>query len=349
MKSNIGYDEFWDSIHTNCAFEPTLNPFENGLVINHKKVGTRYFDSLLSLPDDSVNNKIQMDLYITKNPFSFDGKIIDEEKYVLNYKFDTRYCYTEFERNNDTLKSIVRKYFNNTDDFINYCGAGNINELLFNNKKDIIFIVRNPFHRFISGTIQILFSILNEIFNNENLRKEINFFTNLTDSDLKKIVKYAGDVNVNEKSLSNLQNNELERIILYIIENKWNLLFQDIHTQNYLHNYLEWIYNIEDKSKIKIINLKDCRSIKALNFFTELIGSDILKQRNIQSFHYKSNWEVLGSQTGTNKFFYDFIIKKLYTSNINFFNNSALSYYLRDEYQIYKNLIESKYFINLQD
>lgn len=349
MKNNFSYDEFWDNIHINSEFEPTINPFHNGLVINHKKVGTRYFDSLLSLPDESTKNKIQMDLYISNNSHHQDGKSFDTEEFKVQYKFYSKYCYNEFDKENSSLKPVVYKNYSNTQQFINYCGVNDYTELFFHNKKDIIFVVRNPIHRFISGTIQILFGLLNEVFNDENLRREIKFFTNLDDTDLKKIIRYANDTNVNEKSLSNLEKNELEILCLFLLEKKWDLLYQDIHTQNYLHYFIEWIYNIEDETKIKIIDLKDCRSKKSLEFFSNLLGNDLLNARNQESFHYETYWETLGKQTGTNKIIYDFVIKNIYNKTPEFFNNSTLSYYIRDEFQVYNTLINSKFFVDLKD
>lgn len=349
MNSSFKVKEFWNNIHINSAFEPTLNPFPNGLVINHKKVGTRYLGQLLSLPSNTIENKIQMDLVINKNPTFINSMMLDGKEYEINYKFEKRYCYTEFERENDSLKYFQYKKYSNSKEFIEYCGVDNYTELFFENKKDIIFIVRNPLHRFISGTIQILFTLLNEIFTNEKLREEIRFFTTLNDSDLKKIVRFVGDVNVSEESLSQLKNNELTRLVMFLLERKWDLLFQDIHTQNYLHHFIEWIYSIKDENKIKIIDLYDCRSNKSLEFFSNLLGNDILKTKDIETLNGLTYWQSLGTHTGTNKPIYDIVLEKILELNNNYFENSTLSYYIRDEFQAYKSLVDSKYFINLQD
>ena len=339
--------ENWSNIKFQSSFEPTLNPFKNGLLVNYKKVGTRYMSQLLSLPLDVTSNKIQMDTIITKHPRIKDEYLLDSSEYMVNYEHSKKFCYTEFEIKDTDFKNTYYSNYRNSNEFLKYCEVNNYNELFFNNKQDIIFLVRNPIHRFLSGIIQVLFVILHDIQHDERIINEINFYTGLGGGDLKNLYKIISENNIDEIKLSTLKKNELELLISYIIEKQWNLLFQDIHTQNYLFNYIEWMYNIKDKSKIKIIDLEDCRSDKSLEFFTSLIGSDILKSYDSNNIT-KTYWEWMGDQTGTNKPIYNIFYKKLLTHDFNL-GSSSMYYYLKDEYELYDSLINSPYFVDLKD
>lgn len=343
-------DDKWSTMHFHSTFEPTLNAFKNGLLVNYKKVGTRFIGQLLSLPNDVSDNKIQMDLIITKNPLHIGSFVLDTTQYEIKYEYGRKFCYTEF----DDINSVNRpnqKYikYSNSNEFLKYCEVENYNELFFNNKKDIIFLVRNPIHRFYSGLIQILYSVLYELPTNENLKKEIIFYTALTSSELEKVCTIMSNLNITEKDISFLKKNEIELLISFIIEKQWNLILQDIHTDNYLFNYVEWIHHIKDKSKIKIIDLKDCLSNKSLDFFTNLMGNNLLKTQFPNSPNQYTYWEWMYNQTGTNKLIYKIVINKLLQSNSNFSKKSAMEYYLRNEYEIYDSLIKYPYYIDLKD
>jgi hypothetical protein len=345
-------DDIWSNISLTSTFEPTLNPFKNGLVVNYKKVGTRFLGELLSLPVSISQNKIQMDLIISKHPRQSNLVSFDDSKYQLNYGYERKFCYTEFDEiypPDPPRHSQTYLEYSNSDEFLNYCQVENYNELFFNNKKDIIFLVRNPIHRFYSGLIQVLYTIVYELPFNQKLKKEINFYTGLTQSDLENVSNNIINMDINEKALLSFKKNEIELLILFLMEKQWNLLFQDIHTNNYLFNYVEWIHHIKDKTKIKIIDLKDCLSNKSLNFFTNLMGNDLLKTQVPEESNPMTYWEWMSNQTGTNKIVYKLFIDKLLQLNSNFLENSSLEYYLRSEYDIYDSLINSPYYVNLKD
>jgi len=344
-------EEKWSSIKFESSFEPTLNPFKNGLLVNYKKVGTRYMGQLISIPSDVSDNKIQMDLIVTKHRKSINKITLDSENYMINYHHDLKFCYTEFDKHElDDYQKNTQTYLNysNSIEFLKYCEVTNYNELFFKNKKDIIFLVRNPIHRFFSGVIQILHMILFDIEINKNILQEINFYTGLDVDDLKNVQKIISEPDITENILFNLKKNEIQLLISFLIEKQWNLIFQDIHTQNYLFNYVEWIYNIKDKSKIKIIDLKDCRSNKSLDFFTNLIGNELLKTKYPHDSTSKTYWEWLSNQTGTNKPIYNLFLDKLINSDLKL-ETSSMYYYLKDEYELYDSLINSPYFVDLKD
>jgi hypothetical protein len=340
-------EEKWSSIKFESSFEPTLNPFKNGLLVNYKKVGTRYMGQLLSLPFDPRDSKIQMDVIIKKNPDEFNTN-----QYIIKYENDIKFCYTEFDKPCDDIENFPKQkyiHYTNSIEFLEYCEVNNYNELFFNNKKDIIFLIRNPIHRFFSGIIQVLYIILFDIDTNKELVEEIYFYTKLDIGDLKNLyttILYAP--NINETDLSNLKKNQLELLFSFIIEKQWNKLFQDIHTRNYLFNYVEWIYNITDKSRIKIIDLKDCRTNKSFDFFSSLLGNDILGSYRTDSDSPTTNWEFLGGETESNKKIYNLFYSKFINSG-NKLRESSIYYYLKDEYEIYDSLINSPYFVDLKD
>lgn len=345
-------DDNWSNINFRYSFEPTLNPFKNGLLVNYKKVGTRFFGQLLSLPEQLSENKIQMDLIISKHPTQINGILLDAKQYQLNYEYETKFCYTEFDTIHPSypprhILNFVE--FSNSIEFLKYCEVENYTELFFNNKKDIIFLIRNPIHRFFSGVIQNLYTLMYGISENENLITEISFYTGLTKDDIINTSNLISDPYMTQHILSSFKKNEIELLISFIIEKQWNLIFQDIHTDNYLFNYVEWIHHIKDKSKIKIIDLKDCLSNKSLDFFVNLMGNELLKTQFEESLDPLTWWEWLSEQTGTNKPVYRLFIDKILQSNPNFFGNSALQYYLRSEYEIYDSLINSPYYVNLKD
>jgi hypothetical protein len=352
MHTEKELEENWSNTHFQSTFEPTLNPFKNGLLINYKKVGTRFFGQLLSLPFDVSNNKIQMDLIISKHSRYDDIISLNTPQYQIKYEYETKFCYTEFDvahsrEPNQHPTNFLE--FSNTIEFLKYCEVENYNELFFNNKKDIIFIIRNPIHRFFSGIIQIIYTILYDISENEDLINEIIFYTGLTKDDIINTSNSVSNTYLTEYIISSLKKNEIELLISFIIEKKWNLIFQDIHTDNYLFNYVEWIHHVKDKTKIKIIDLKDCLSNKSLDFFTNLLGTDILKTQHPKTEEPYTYWDWMRNQTGTNKPVYKLFIDKILQSNSNFFGNSAVEYYLRNEYEIYDSLINSPYYINLND
>lgn len=345
-------EEMWDGISFQSSFEPTLNPFKNGLLVNYKKVGTRFFGQLLSLPLDLSQSKIQMDLVIQKNPRQNESISLDTPLYQLDYQYETKFCYTEFDEIYDlNVHKHPKNFteFSNSSEFLKYCEVENYNELFFNNKKDIIFLIKNPIHRFFSGIIQVLYTILNDVLENEKLINELIFYTKLTKEDILKLSHTLSTEYITDYTLESTNKNEIELLISFIIEKQWNLIYQDIHTANYLFNYVEWIHRIKDKSKIKIIDLKYCLSNKSLDFFTNLMGNDLLKTQYPEASTTQTYWESMANQTGTNKPVYRLFIDKMFQFKPDFLDNSALKHFIKDEYEIYDSLIKSPYYVDLKD
>jgi hypothetical protein len=344
--------ENWSNIKFQSSFEPTLNSFKNGLLVNYKKVGTRYMSQLLSLPLNTNDSKIQMDLIIKKHPIQINNNLLDSNQYIVKYENHIKFCYTYFDKFYDSNEYVYKENYikyNSSLEFLKYCGANNYNELFFNNKKDIIFLIRNPIDRFFSGVIQVLYIILFDIDTNKDLVEEIYFYTKLDIDDLKNLYKVISKYwDVDEQKLSTLKKNELELLLSFIIEKQWNKLFQDIHTQNYLFNYVEWIYNIKDKNKIKIIDLKDCRTNRSFDFFNFLRGDDILRSRLIGSESLKTNWEFIYDDMGSNKKIYNLFYTR-FNNLTNKLQQSSIYHYLKDEYELYDSLINSPYFVDLKD
>jgi hypothetical protein len=129
--------------------------------------------------------------------------------------------------------------------------------------------------------------------------------------------------------------NILIKIILYIIKYKPNLYFYDAHTQNYLGHYKELIVNISDKSKVKIIDLADCKKESAYTLFNT--WSDTID--------YTSASTQTSGHVVSNKKLYNHIISKLNDDDDAI--SQSLYYFLSSEYKEYNQLKNSKYFINL--
>jgi hypothetical protein len=327
----------------NRVFEPTLTILKNAIILSYKKIGTRYFSIMASLPDDIYTDKKQIelnivnDLHINKNNIE-DNSIFEYSK--INYGLNKYYVLTPFDLNKYQQYIVdVSGFseFTNTNEMLKYLSVDSYNELLFQNKhRDIVFLIRNPLKRLLSGITQILFANIEQFYNDEELRTEFKFYSKLTDSDIKKLLKM--DKLNRGNSLDNNELNNLYTFFKFIVEKKWNWILGDIHTENYLFNYLELIQNINDKSRIKIIDLEDCRTKKSLEFFSNLRGDNVLEQ----------NWDDLEQQRESNIFLYRMFIDN-YINNFNVFKNSALKFYLNQEYQIYNSLINSPYFVDLKD
>ena len=343
----MGKDKDFDNVAlSNHVFEPTLNPFKNGLLVNYKKVGTRFFSALISLPETEgyQHNRIQTDFRITNEIMGSDWKNpVHEKVHKMNFRFTDHYIYSDFDINilaGDSKDVEGYPHFSNAAEFLKYCEVESFNELFFENKKDIIFIVRNPIERFFSGLIQIIYHFIGEIPLDEKLRQEVKFYTKIDDLSLKKMIKVLSDLEIGEEELRQVKIEDVNKLIEFLLNHKWDLLFQDIHTQNYLRNYMEWIYQIKDKSKVKIIDLKYCQTSKAIDFFNELRGDDCIRE----------NWYHLISTQGSNKFIYNNFLKNILLSDdLSFLSNEAYVHYIKDEFLTYKTLLNSPFYVDLKD
>ena len=272
------------SSHGNDIFEPTINVFKNGIVINHQKVGTRFLEKVVS-----TNT-----MYSTtdSNQIMFQIKRDSYKKSILthiDYHMGTRYVIAPWH--DRSKKEIVDTYKNWKDDlsFLESNGVTSYTDFFFNNPKDIYFIIRSPIHRFFSGVLEIL------------------------------AVEPEGIT--------------LERF-RHIIMNNWRTIFEDIHTVHYLEHIKEMIYNVKDKSKIKIIDLSHLKSEKACQFFCDL--RDDLRVRKI--------YNNIDNNVDSNK--------ELYSQFYSLYSNEDLETasfvrYLKTEYFYYQELKNSQYFLDL--
>lgn len=139
------------SSYGNIVFEPTVNVFENGIVINHQKVGTRFLEKIVSKHTmySSTDSK-QVMFKIYRDP---------HKKSILtgiDYYLGTRYVYAPWH--NPSQKEVVDSFRDWKDDktFLESNGVDTYTDFFFNNTKDIYFIIRSPIHRFFSGILEIL-------------------------------------------------------------------------------------------------------------------------------------------------------------------------------------------------
>jgi len=308
---------------SNVTFEPTISLFENAIVINYKKVGTRFLRELASYPNDINFDNKQIDIQFKRDQF---GMFDNSNR--IDYFTNPYYVWTpwDWDDNFDIKNSYTN--WNTLADFLSSQNCNNFTELLLNNKdKDIIFLVRNPIDRFFSGLIQIIATYVdilkNDVFERELLKK----IKNLTDSDI--------DVFINSFDLytiNDIVETQLPTYIEFLIEMKWDLILQDIHTENYLHNYKEFIYNISDKSKIKIIDLEDCKSNSAGTFFASL-------QPNVDLSTF---WMNKNQKIESNKHLYNNVIKIIEKTN-----PEVIFHFLKKEYANYLELKTSKFFVKI--
>jgi hypothetical protein len=312
---------------SNVTFEPTLNFFKNAIVINYKKVGTRFLREIVSYPNDvNIDNK-QVDIQYRRDQFKSHTYSLNN----LHYLDSNHYIQTPWDwvDNLDIVKSY--KDWNDLDSFLKYQNVNNFTELLLENSdKEIVLLMRNPIERFFSGIVQVLLAFIEDLKTNQKERNGLKLIMNKSDSDIDNLINNL------ENSLYIKHNNPMQETITpyinYLIDYKWDLILQDIHTENYLHHYIELIYNIKDKSKIKIIDLKDCNSDSAYNFFSELRGDNELEML----------WSDRKNKIDSNKNLYNIAIDTPQTNM-----DSAIFHYLKGEYGYYERLTNSKYFVKI--
>lgn len=268
----------------NTIFEPCVNVFQNGIVINHQKVGTRFLEKAVS-PDTgySSTDSKQVMLKVFRDPH------VKSTHNCIDYHLGTRYIRAPWHDNSQ--KEIVDSYkeWKNDKSFLDSNQVDSYTDFFFNNHKDIYFIIRSPIHRFFSGILEIL------------------------------AVEPEGIT--------------LDRF-RHIIMNNWRSIFEDIHTVHYLEHVKEMIYNIKDKSKIKIIDLSHLTSKNACDLFCKLRGDEKIKNL------YKN----LSNEVNSNKKLYSQFYS-LYTDED--LQTASFPRYLKTEYYYYQELKNSKYFLDL--
>lgn len=316
------------------VYNPSVTIFDNSIIVQYKKVGTRYVSGIASHPLNEVQDCYQLDLFFQSDSHFNDTISTNPENYVVHGKLYDFYLYTIFDTTHNRNEVTTKfKKFTNTKEFLNYCGVDNFTEFCFKNPKDLYFLIRNPVDRFLSGIIQILLTLTGEISFNEKAREEIKFYTKLDDRKLKDALKILTKTESDVTILDKIEPEILLPIIDYLIEKRWDLIFQDVHTENYLHNFREWMYNIEDTSKLKIIDLSQFSSNKAKEFIKTL-----KKDFN----HVDGFREIEFFKSSNQKIYKDFISKSIK-------NNHTFQDYLKNENQIYVSLKKSPYFLDLSD
>jgi hypothetical protein len=257
----------------------------------------------------------------------------------LQYRLKNFYVYTILDNDsgNENIKNSYGGKKHQTE-ILSDEGVSSFQELILNNeKKDIVFIIKNPIKRFFSGITQIVASYRDTLLNNEKELSLVKYITGLTDTEIRKFTK---NYNLNDELQHTADGKEILniyiRILLYILEFRWELILGDIHTENYLKNFHDLINNISDKSKIKIIDLDDCKSKSALNFFSELRGDNLLEDVWDDYVRHKSE---------SNSFIYEKILTTdVYKERI---MQTPIFAYLKNEQLAYVQLKESKYFIKI--
>jgi len=338
-----------DKMFGKTYFEPTINSFKNAILINYKKVGTRWMGMVGSLPSDFNHDKLQLDLYISTEPIGssnfsdFNNRVSQQNK--LSTEMGDVYVHTFFdvqelnkligEPPRDEEAGFIR--FSSTLDFFKYEGVKSWNELFFENPhKDIVLLIRNPLERYISGCVQVLYHIIDEMPTNQEMRDELKFYVDMNDSELKNLHKFLRTQDfVQNMDLSSLNYTAVKKVLKYIVDKRTDLIFQDVHTQNYLKNYIDFIHHIKDKSRIKIIDLSQCSNQKAIKFFDELRGDTELSNTSNTLLKFKES----------NKPIYKFFIDEYVNSDD--FVNSSPRFFIEPEYNMYIQLLNSPYFVDL--
>ena len=331
--------------NVNRIFEPTVSVFEKALVINYKKVGTRFFRTVSSGGLDACNtNNKQIDFMISNESMMYEDKFVSNK---INYKFSNRYITAPWHIMDKLAESFPR--WKNDTDFLKDMGAESYTELFFENKKDIIFVVRNPLERFFSGVVQCATSYFYSL---GDIQEEYDFFkkvTGFSDDTIKILIHLYKNTQFTDQQLVNsLPTEFILATYKYLLEYRWHLLVSDIHVQPYLHHFLEFMHNIKDSSKIKIIDLKHLRSEKAIIFLSNLYENqqkglhvgDV--ENTMRTLQFESNSKI------TN------ILASAYTSGNFIIKASGMSIfpieeYIHHEYTLYNELRSSSHFINLED
>jgi hypothetical protein len=321
---------------SNIVFEPTLTIFDNVIILNYKKVGTRFFQTLADLPSSSnniFNNSKQIDIKFVK----IDG-IVPSDKYkqIFKTKLTNYLIEFDFEHHDGEWEDI--------DSFLKYNNVDNITDFFKKNKKPFIFVVRNPVERFFSGATQILSTYCTETcpetLSDINEQDKIKKIFNLTDYELQKAMERAGEFfeeSFNQRlEWGHTTTDGVElfvKILLYILEYKWNLIMQDVHTETYLDNIKSLLIELDDK-KNKIIDLNQCNTKTAFEFFDTFTNN----------FTYSTDYNKIIKSKQSNLHVYNFLVK-IHNNDVH--TMEAIPHLLKKEYAYYNELINSSYFYNI--
>lgn len=319
------------------VFEPTFTFFDNTIVINYKKTGSRFFEILCKAPiGNPYNDEPDGEKFSTQ----IDAKFILEPGHIKKYNIlNSKGIDYLIEFNTDQRSSLVK--FDTYGDILKNAGVSSIDEMLKNPKKKLTFVIKNPIDRFLSGMIQILIMYVTEYLKDETERDRLKRYTGLTDSDIKFIWKRA-DTFFSEDFHNKLQlkHDTLDgidkfiTICIYLLENRFDLILQDIHTESYLDSMKFLIDGIENEN-YQIIDIEDCHTKKAYKFFNEF--SDTI--------NYLDYYDNLSVRRYTNKHIYNFLYE-LYDGPYG--KLTAVTHLLKKENAYYQILKSSKHFVSLK-
>ena len=314
-------------------FNPNVTVFDKSIFIQHKKVGTRYISGIASYPSNETQDCYQLELLLETHPLNDVKLSMNLEDYRVKGSLFNFYTYTSFELLRSQNEIYKFKKFTSSKEFLEYSNVKNFTEFFFENPKEFYFVVRNPIERFLSGVVQILLNATIAIALNEKTRNEIKFYTNVSDRDLKDAIKIFENAKSNVIDLEQIPTKILFPIMEYFIDKKWDLLFSDVHTENYLNNFKILMDDIKDKNKLKIIDISQFSSNKS----KELIKNLKVDFENPEAF------QLIDEYKSSNKKVYEKFIVNYSHKNPIFYN------YLKTEIQIYLSLINSKFFVDLKD
>jgi hypothetical protein len=310
---------------SNNFYEPTYTIFDNAIVLGHKKTGTRFFAHMASYPINHWEVNHQYDVCMLR----IDNSEGDKDKRCYIDTMCGRYITSIlFGEGHDTTCSDYDTFFLKN-------GVSDMNEFMFNNHKNMYIVIRNPVDRFLSGIVQVFGAYVDEVMCLTEERTRIKRHIDINDSEIDNVKLYLNDVfNLHHPDTnSKLDKVAVSKIIGYIIQHYPNLYLQDIHTQNYLSGVKEILYNIKDKSKVKIIDLEDCRKKSAFKLFNTWSDTK----------DFTPIFNNLKDYALSNKIIYDYIFK--YNENQN--NILSIRNYLNTEYTHYDSLKNSQFFIKL--
>jgi hypothetical protein len=284
--------------------EPTLTFFDKATFVNYKKVGTRFMGVLSSFCNKTSINP-QIDLRITFRDTTKNSNFFDFDGYKVNVLCD------------------------NKNDLFHYLGADDYTSpfdyLLNNNNRDIVYVIRNPMKRFMSGFVETIYAYISDLtdVNIINLKTNCGF----DDRDIILIKNYFNRYR-NTDFTPKIDMGILKAFYDYFITYKYYFIIDDIHLQNYLFFY----YTMIKKSKtntVKIIDIDSCNTEKALNFF-----------QGVSDFDITDFWNEKIEFKQSNQLYYDSLVNSL--SEINHVYS-----YLKYEFIYYDKLINSEHYIDL--
>lgn len=324
MATNWNFKKYIE-VSSEYKFECVVNIFDNAIVICQPKVGSRFFLFLSNWPKtiDETYNQYQINLLYGNDT---------DSKLKLNTTF------TELK----TSISFIEEHKNSCYDyntFFSKNNINNINDFFFKNPKEIFFVIRNPIKRFLSGISQIASMYVGEYITKNAERERIKQLGNLTDFEIDNIYNNYNDYfnEFNQFSEANLTKIDIKifvKIVLYLINHAPHLYQYDNHTDNYLFKYKELMYNMSDKTKIKIIDLEDCNKKSAYNLFNT--WSDTTDYTNA---YYNTNGHTISNSKLYNHI--DFILDNQTPQSQTLYN------FLSNEIKEYNELKNSKYFVKL--